>query len=66
MSSESRASVTAPGGQQEPDSGAGADADGRRRAGRTDTAKTRRFQHAVGRADGEGEALCLLNALFFS
>lgn len=55
VSPESGGSAATPRRQQEPDPGAGADIDGRRRAGRTDPTKTRRFQHAVGRADGEGE-----------
>lgn len=55
---ESRDSVAAPRGQQEPDPGAGADTDGWRRAGRTDPTKARRFQHTMGRPDGKGETLC--------
>lgn len=52
---ESGGPFAAPGGQQEPDSGAGPDADGRRCPGWTDTAQTGRVQHPMGWTDGEGK-----------
>lgn len=45
----------APGGQQEPDPGAGPDPDGRGRPGRADPAEAGRLQHEMGRAHGQGE-----------
>lgn len=53
---ESGGPFAAPGGQQEPDPGAGPDTDGWRRPGRADTAQAGRLQHPVGRADGQGKA----------
>lgn len=63
---ESGGSFAPPGGQQEPDPRVSADADGRRRPGRTHTAQTGRLQRPVGGANGQGKARVTRPLVYFS